>query len=232
MKRLVLIIVICALAAPLVLATSAQARLWDPGAPSVDQTARAQLMAYVAQVAPVYAELDACACCCDTIDLPSHRCAACAAAAARLEKVAAKARHTQARLATAVPPDELTVAHAQLVGALSAIRYSAEYMASTVRTAPQELLTAAFVAPPRGRGGVAVVMRPSPRIVAAAEFAALPAPIRSIAWHHHLSRETDQTPSVVGTPGEHALAHLEAWRTAVLAQARALDVNLTHTLAS
>ncbi len=232
MKLLVLIIVICALAAPLVLATSAQARLWEPGAPSADQSARAQLMAYVAQVAPTYAELENGACGCEKIDLPSHRCAACAAAAARAEKVAASARRAQSRLAAAVPPDQLTAAHAQLIGALSAIHYGAEYIASKVRTAPQDLLTATFVAPPRGRGGVAVVMRPSPRIVAAAEFAALPAQIRSVAWRHHLSSALDQTPSVAGTPGEHALAHLAAWRTAVVAQARALDVSLTHALAS
>jgi hypothetical protein len=230
MKRLILIIVICALAAPLVLATNAQARRWDPpGPPSANEIARAEFLQYVAQVAPIYAELRDCACCCDRLDLPTHRCAACAAAAARISKVVARAHRVQRRLGGISPPDRLLVAHAELVSALSALHLSAEYMAGKVRTAPQDLLAAAYVPIPRQSGRTAIVLRPSPQLVAAAEYAALSWQGRR-ALRYHPMRTLDQTPTVSGTPGEHALAHLALWRAAVAAQASALYVDLPQAL--
>jgi hypothetical protein len=233
MKRLVLPIIMCILAVPLVLAAGAQARLWEPGAPSQEDAAREALMQYVAQVAPVYAELKDCACCCGKIDLPARRFGGDPATIARLTSVKARAHQALRRVDGIAAPQMLATAHAELLAALDTMRHSSEYMLAKAWTAPQELLTATFVAPPRGRGGVAVVYRPSPQIVAKAEVAAMSAQERFAFIHHDsmFAHEGAGGTHVYGTPGEQALAHLIAWRTAIVAQARALNVSLSRALA-
>ena len=206
MKRLVLPIIMCILAVPLVLAAGAQARLWEPGAPSPEDAAREALMQYVAQVAPVYAELNDCACCCGKIDLPARRFGGDPATIARLTSVKTRAHKVLRRVDGVAAPQMLAGAHAELLTALDTVHHSSEYMLTKAWTSPQELLKATFVAPPRGRGGVAVVYRPSPQIAARAEVAAMSAAER-FAFLHHLSMfafEGTTGTRAYGTPGEQA----------------------------
>lgn len=241
MKRMILMLIVLVSVVALTLATAAQARRVDgstlgmstAGAANAAAVSRAQLMSYVAQVQPAYAELTGCACCCNKVDLPAHRCAACDAAAARMTKIVARLHKVQTELSTMTVPPDLVSVHSEMVTAASLLHNSSEYMADVVRTAPERLLVTTLAAPPAGRGGAVLVMRPSPLIVRDAEFASLmKAGPRSLGARHARSASAEwMLTSASGAPGDQALAHLARWRDAIVAQARAAGVNLTHAIA-
>lgn len=196
--------------------------------------ADAGLATYVAAVQPAYAELVGCACCCDTLDLPSHWCAACRTAAARIRQVVARISRVQRSLDRLDVPASLVPAHSKLIAAVSTMRVSGKYMAAKVLTAPQTLVTVTRT----GLTGLGpYVRRPASTIVQDARLAELasaaPATVDRLQFLRQRSaRSRDTLVGREGTPGEQAAALLAQWRDDIAARAREAGVSLPATLRS
>jgi hypothetical protein len=196
--------------------------------------AATELAAYIAAVQPAYKELTDCACCCETLDLPHHRCPACETAAARIKGIVARIHRVQAKMTRLEVPVSLILTHGHLVAAVSTMHVSGEYMATTVRTAPGTLVVARRVPSTFGRSPV--VWEPSPSIVNEARLAGLadarPSGVARLPFLHH---RYSQTASAVlhpeGSPGDQALAYLGMWRDDLAAQARDAGLSLPAALA-
>jgi hypothetical protein len=245
MQRFLLPLLVVALVVPLFLAAGAQARISQDGrkfaspphgrggviivTPAV-AVERAELTAYLADVAPVYAQLYECSCCCDKLDLPSHRCAACSSAAAKINQVVARVERAQRQLAGVNVPASLETAQGEIVLAADTMHVSGHYMARTVSTTPAKLVTATFVSPPRGRGGVIIVMRPSLSIVTAARSAALfgstPKSVTQVSNLQQRRENLARMTAYSGTTGQTAQQYLTIWRTLVENQAEAAGMTL------
>jgi len=244
MKRFVLMLMITAVVLPLALASATPAlriagaqldahhRNAAMRATSTDPTG---IAAYTAAVQPAYAELTECACCCETLDLPSHRCAACETAAATIERIVARIYRVRARLSRIEVPASLDTIHSELVSAVSTMHVSGEYMVATVLTTPEKLVVAERVTlgAPSGRP---VVWRPSPRIVADARIEALARArpdglSRSRFLHERCAPFAEERPSwPQGSPGEQAAAYLALWHDDITARAEKAGVKLTAAL--
>lgn len=236
MKRSFLMSMMTAVVLLLALAPAAPAMRASGSTPNVgyaDPAAAemAEIAAYVEAVRPAYAELTECACCCATLDLPSHRCAACRTAAADIERIVARIQRVQTELSRLDVPASLVTAHGELVSAASTMCISGEYMAAAVLKAPRTLVVGERVlmgAP----SGQPIVWRPAERIVTDAHIEALaqarPAGLsRSRFLQERCSPFTEEwqaTPT--GSPGEQAAAYLAHWRDEVAAQARLAGVGL------
>lgn len=236
MKRFVLMFMMAAVVLLLALAPVAPAMRASGSTPNVGYAAptameTAEIAAYVEAVRPAYAELTECACCCATLDLPSHRCAACRTTAANIERIVARIRRVQAELSRLDVPASLVTAHGELVSAATTICVSGEYMAATVLTAPRKLVVGerVLMGAPSGRP---VAWRPAARIVADAHIEALaqarPEGLsRSRFLQERCSPFTDEwqaTPQ--GSPGEQAAAYLALWRDEIAVQAQLAGVSL------
>ena len=239
MKWLVLIAILTVVTLPLALASPAPAMRVSGSTLNVGYTdseavVAAELAAYIAAVRPAYTELTECACCCETLDLPHHRCAACKTAAASIKGIVARIHRVRAKLARLEVPLPLILTHGHLVAAVSTMHVSGEYMATTVRTAPGTLVVARRVPSISGRGPV--VWEPSPSIVSQARLAALagakPAGLaRGPFLHHRYAQTASAVLHPEGAPGEQALAYLGMWRDDLAAQARGAGLSLPAALA-
>ena len=242
MKRLIIVSVLLVLTLPLALALAAPAMRVSGRSPNVgdaDPPAKAttELAAYIAAVQPAYAELTDCACCCETLDLPSHRCAACKTAAARIKGIVARVHRVQAQLSRIDVPASLDTIHSELVSAVSTMHVSGEYMAITVRKTPEKLVLGERVMA-GARPGPPVAWRPSPEIVEDARVEALAqARPDSIGRGRFLHQRCapfagEQRSGPRGTPGEQAMAYLSMWRDDIAAQAHEAGLSLPAALAS
>jgi hypothetical protein len=239
MKWLVLMVVLTAVALPLALASPAPAMRVSGSALSVGATdpeakAATELAAYIAAVQPVYTELTDCACCCETLDLPPRRCAACTTVAAKIKGIVARIHRVQAKMTRLEVPLSLIPTHGRLVTAISTMHVSGQYMATTVRTAPGALVIARRVRSTSARGPV--VWEPSPGIVSAARLAALadarpPGIARGPFLKHRYSETVSATVRPEGAPGEQAMAYLGMWRDDLAAQAKDAGLSLPTALA-
>ena len=242
MKRLIIVTACLALTLPLGLTLAAPAMRLSGPAPNVGDagpTAKAatEIAAYIAAVQPAYTELTECACCCETLDLPSHRCAACETAAATIERIVARIHRVQASLHRVDVPASLVIVHGELVSALSTMHVSGEYMAITVRRTPEKLVLGERVMMGAGLGPP-IAWRPSPDIVEDARVEALARSrpdglSRSRFLHERYAPFADERPSrPQGAPGEQAMAYLSMWRDDVAAQAHEAGLSLPAALAS
>jgi hypothetical protein len=237
MKRLVLMVVAVAILLPLTFATGAQAmRVAGPAlsAGSSDATAASiGLSNYLMAAGRAYTELTDCACCCGTLNLPTHRCAACRTTAAGMRQIVARVHRVQAALARLDVPASLAPVHGELVAAVTTLHVSGEYMAATVQTAPGKLVAVARNMPGASRGP-RMRWLPSPDIVRDARIAAFdrtrPTHVYRTQYLHALDVAMNPLPGVRGAPGEQALAHLAVWRDAIAAQATAAGVSLPAAL--
>ena len=241
MKWLVLIAILTAVALALALASPAPAMRLSGPAPNVGDagpTAKAAtgIAAYIAAVQPAYTELTECACCCETLDLPSHRCAACETAAATIERIVARIHRVQARLHRVDVPASLVIGHGELVSAVSTMHVSGEYMVATVLTTPEKLVVGERVMM-GARLGPPIAWRPSPDIVEDARVEALARSrpdglSRSRFLHERYAPFADERLSrPQGAPGEQAMAYLSMWRDDLAAQARDAGLSLPAALA-
>jgi len=184
----------------------------------------------------MYAELRDCAACCERIDLPAHRCAACARTATCIRQVVARVRHVQAQLARIDVPSQALSADGRLVEAAATMKASGQYMAAMVQSAPQKLMISAFATAPAGRGGVRVVHRLSPDVVADARLAAMratvPPAVSPAVYVHARYNGVVEAPrySATGTPGQQTESYLDDWRDGVQKQAAAVDLDLPVAL--
>jgi hypothetical protein len=236
MKPLALVIMLIVLslgsAAPAVaLRTSGP----SPNTGSSDPNVETGLTAYVAAVQPAYAELVDCACCCDRLDLPSHRCAACRSAAASMRQVVARTSRIQRKLGRLDVPASLVPAHSRLIAALSTMRISGEYMAEKVLTAPETLVAVVRTGVPSGHGPF--IRRPAPTIVRDARIAALasaaPAGVDlRLFLRQRYARSPVATVDSWGTPGEQASALLDQWRDDIVALAKEAGVSVPESVRS
>ncbi len=240
MKWLVLIAILTAVALPLALAAPAPAMRVSGSTLNVGYTdseaaAAAELAAYIAAVRPAYTELTECACCCETLDLPHHRCAACRAAAASIKGIVARIHRVQAKMTRLEVPVSLILTHGHLVAAVSTMHVSGEYMATTVLKTPEKLVLGERVTV-GARPGSPVVWRPSPSIVSDARLAAFAHPrpsgvARADFLHHRYAQTESATVRPEGAPGEQAMAYLGMWRDDLAAQARDAGLSLPTALA-
>lgn len=213
--------------APTSLAMRIDGSTLDPTpAQAAEATAVVDLGNYVVAASAACRELDGCSCCCATLDLPNHRCAACATTAASIRQVVARVRNVQARLARLDVPEQAVTAHDELVAAADLMHVSGDYMAAQVLTDPQRLAVA--VTRVNGRKGPRDAWRPSPTVVSDARLAAF------LGAHHGpmyraqrlraLAIARTPGPGVSGSPGEQAQVHLDAWRTDIQRLARQLGI--------
>jgi hypothetical protein len=236
MKRIVISIAVAALTLPMLLAGPAAA-IRDTGS-GAEWTAadRAELAAYVATAQPLYAELLDCAACCDRLDIPSHRCAACDRTAACIDRVVARLQRVQAELASLDVPSTTVATDVQLTEAVTTMITSGEYMAAEVRTSPQDLLTAIWTPPPAERGGRRVVNVLSPDIVAQARAAALramgPGAMARTVWLRGRPLQSTESQQFVAgaTPSEQARTNLALWREGIQTQVAAIGINTQRML--
>jgi hypothetical protein len=199
-----------------------------------DTAAAAELAAYVAAVQPAYEELAGCACTCNTLDLPSHRCGACRTVAADLKQVVARISRIQGELVRLEVPASLVPAHSKLIAALATMRVSSKYMAVKVLTAPQALVVVTHTGHPSGFGPF--VGRPAPTIVRDALIAevvsTVPAGVdRRQFLRQRYGRANCTAIDSLGTPGEQATALLAQWRDDVAVRAQVAGVSLPTSLA-
>lgn len=182
----------------------------------------AELADYFVAAGAACRELEACACCCATLDLPSHRCAACTTTSAAIRQVVARVRHVQARLARLDVPGRAGEVHGELVAAAGIMHVSGDYMAAQVLKDPQRLV----VASARGNGlkGPRATWRPSPGIVRDARLAALLGTRHGPTFRAQRLRASEIAgtpgPGYSGGPGEQAQSHLDAWRAGAQRLAR------------
>ena len=185
-------------------------------AQAADAKAVVELGNYVVAASAAYRELDACTCCCAALDLPSHRCAACATTSAAIRQVVARVRNVQARLARLDVPAQAGTVHNELVAAAGLLHVSGDYMAAQVLTDPRRLVVAAGGS---GLKGFRNTWRPSPDIVSDARLAAFlgarHGPMFRTQRVRAVEIATTSEPGVSGGPGEQAQTHLAAWREGV-----------------
>jgi hypothetical protein len=230
--RILLTVVLVVLVLSLALAGGAQAMrvngsTLDPDpAQAAQSTALVEFGNYVVAAGAACAELNDCACCCDRLDLPTHRCAACRTTAANMRQIVARIHRVQIRLARLDVPPSAAGAHADLVAAAEVLAVSGEYMARTVMTDPRSLVfsTRTALAPSRARPA----WRTSPQVVRNARLAAClqahEGPLYRGARLRAMSIAAGPDPGISGPPGEQALAYLDRWRTGVEDAAREVGV--------
>jgi len=240
MKRLIIVSTLLALTLPLAMALAAPAMRVSGPAPNAGDTgpaakAATELAAYIAAVQPAYTELTECACCCETLDLPLRRCAACKTAAARITGIVARIHRVQARMTRLQVPAALITIHSELVSAVSTMHVSGEYMAITVGKSPEKLVLGERVMA-GARPGPPIAWRPSPDIVEDARIEALararPDSLsRGRFLHERYAPFADDRPSrPQGSPGEQAMAYLSTWRDDLAAQAQKAGLSLPVAL--
>jgi hypothetical protein len=227
-------VVVAAVLLSLVLAGGAPAMRTSGStvAPDRAQVARSTAVVefgnYVVAAGAAYAELSDCACCCSTLDLPTHRCAACRTTATDMMRIVARIRQAQARLARLDVPEPAAGAHADLIAAVQVLGVSGRYMARTVMTDPRSLVDSARTA--SARHGWRPVWRTSPQVVGNARLAAYlqthRGPLRRGERLRAMEIAAGPDPGITGPPGEQALAYLDRWRAGVEEAARQLGVTL------
>lgn len=190
----------------------------------------AELGDYFAAASAACRELETCACCCATFDLPSHRCAECTTTSAAIRQVVARVRHVQARLARLDVPTRAEDVHDELVAAAGLMHVSGDYMATEVLTDPQRLVVAVASAGGNGLKGPRATWRPSPDIVNDARLAAFLGTRHGPTFRAHRLRASEiagtPAPGCSGGPGEQAQAHLDAWRAGAQRLARQVGLAL------
>ena len=169
---------------------------------------------YIVAAGAAYAQLSDCACCCGTLDLPTHRCPACRTTAAVMRQLVARTRHVQAELARLDVPASATRAHGELVEAAAVLHLCSDYMTDKVSRDPLSLLVST-----RTMEGTRRVSPPawltSPHVVRDARMAACtrshPAPMYRTEHMRAIEIATGPDPAISGAPGEQAQAYLAKW---------------------